>query len=67
MDNERVFPETDVTKFVLRTKYAMLTESGTHEVVATFLYKKNALGFATATYGKNWRREFEVLAKGETP
>jgi hypothetical protein len=59
----REFPETDTTNWVIRTKSAELSASGTHEIIASFESKINALWFAKEILGPRWRRTYEVKAR----
>lgn len=59
----REFPETDVTKYVLRTTNAPLSASGTHEVVASAVYKGDLERFASRVYGRQWRYNYEVRSR----
>lgn len=63
MTEQRVFPETDTTKYVLRTKSAPLSASGTHEVVATAVYQSELRFLANAAYGPSWRRVYEIAPR----
>lgn len=60
---EREFPETDVTKWVLRTKSAPLSASGTHEVVASGMSKGQLASLARLSYGPYWRQTYELVRR----
>lgn len=63
MTENRAFPETDLTKFALRTKSAPLSRTGTHEIVATAEYQNQLIGYARIQYGPAWRRTYEIVPR----
>jgi len=60
---EREFPETDLTRWMLRTKSAPLSASGTHEIVAVTQHKSDLLNLARNIYGPAWRRTYEIVRR----
>lgn len=60
------FGSTDLTRYVLRTKNAPLSASGTHEIVATAEYKATLIALAKSEYGSAWRRTFEIVKKEQS-
>lgn len=62
-NDEREFPETDCTKWVVRTKSAPLSATGTHEVIATFERKAGIPTYMSGQYGPYWRRTYEVVKR----
>lgn len=63
MAEVRRYPETDLTKWVLRTKCAPLSASGTHEVVLAAETKGDVRVMASALYGTFWRKTYEIARR----
>jgi hypothetical protein len=57
------YGETDLTKWVLRTKSAPLSTTGTHEIVLAAETKGDVRVMASALYGTFWRKTYEIVRR----